>query len=552
MARYKSVGWGLLFIAAYVSILLVALVMTPPEQPRLACTDGKENADYSCGEGADYDDTLLPFVRLYDTPNNATFNAAAAETTENTVPYRGISLAGGEFEGEYAANGVFLPFDNDAELFIYKGMNTFRIPILWEYIADIDGTIRATPNYLERLDGVIANLTAKNATVILDLHNYMRYNPSNVALNTANTDPRGRDVIGVGRGAPTLGAVGLLWTNIVARYSSPRMIYGLMNEPHDVSFESIANYYSVAIDAIRRAERFYKLPPHLLLVSGNNWTGLHSWFGGDNNNSFTNANRLLFNDTENNTAIEVHQYFDDDASGTYYTNDCVSFDAFKPQFDRYWTRFVDWCRTKQVKAFLGEFGIPRTETCIREATYILEHIHALDSVFLGWTVWAAGNAWGRYELSLAPGGKVNSLLWQEEPYLSRLSPLIPAPPPLSSEAIAIYIQNDSNNWLRYAGGYLPFQFQGSADVAPHGGIGVLYSNNNNYTTPAGGLQIRYYTILTTMVLGVGITPPQPLSYAYSFSNAENLAFRVAPQCPIVANGPTANPGEARCFIVYNK
>ena len=188
MNKQRGTLWYALIVFVVVGILLFFSVWCVATQP-LAIddifTDGDENLDFSCGNGEGYGP--IPFPQCY---------VDCITTTQNTlgsgiIAFRGVNLAGGEFEGDDARNGAFLTFDNDAKLFVYKGMNTFRIPIAWEYTDLSD-----TSNYMTKLDRVIRDLTTKECYVVLDLHNYMRYNPQNVT----NTDPDGDDVIKIGMG----------------------------------------------------------------------------------------------------------------------------------------------------------------------------------------------------------------------------------------------------------------------------------------------------------------------------------------------------------------
>ena len=519
-------------------VVSIALQSPPPPPPSLFgnCIDGRENPSLTCNEGADFSNQPLP--------------------QPTGVLYRGVSLAGGEFEGPLAPIGAFLPYDNDATVFLHKGMNTFRVPITWEYFADINGVINAQATYLARLDAVIGNLTSVvNASVIIDLHNYMRYNPTNVRLNTGNTDPSGSDVIGVGRAAPTTAAFANLWSNIVARYSSPRILYALMNEPHDISFDTLVTNTNAALHAIRRQESGG--PPHLVLISGNNWTGLHSWFSRDN---FCNGNDALFldrlEDPANHYAIEVHQYFDADSSGTYRTGNCVPTGEFNATFDAYWTSFTAWSRRHQLSVLLGEFGAVDTPICISDVTHLMDALTTFENT-IGWVVWAGGNSWGGYILSVAPSGPANALMNNHVLYENYLVAHNDSLPPLNETPVAILIINESSENLHYVGGYLPSQFIGSADIRPRSGVGILYSNNN-YTTPTGNLQIKYYTRNSTIPLGVGFKANQPngLSYSYAWSNSDDVVYilPILPPspCPIIITGPAGNQGEVRCYRVVNK
>lgn len=526
----------------------------------VGCVDSEENS-FSCNDGADYDAEPLPFVQDYTTDEDIL--RISAEIREGVIDFRGVNLAGGEFGqspgSTFASEGLALPFDNDAKLFIYKGMNTFRIPITWEYFADPNGIINAKREYLERLDNVIDELVAKNATVIIDLHNYMRYNPGNLSLNSEAG--RGTaDVIGVGRGVPTLLSVKRLWTAIVNKYRQPSIVYGIMNEPHDVSFDSLVAYTNTAIDAIRNAEAKSSGVRHLILISGNNYSGLHSWVGV--NTAFSNSNNALFlgriRDFSNYFAIEVHQYFDADfsSSGVYAPEgECLDFATFKADFDLYWSRFVGWVKANRVRVFVGEFGVPNTTLCAEVASYFLTTLHSFPyraetGGIIGWTVWAAGNSWGNYILSVAPGGRANDLMWDNRLYEKFLIPLAGVQiPDISTIPQAIAITNIGSETLVFSSGYVPFQFRRTLDIQA-GKTGYMYSNNLTSSTPIDALKVTYTKADKTIFYGFGITKPEPLSNTYSFPPGAPYISKVPKEtCPIKASDSTANKGDTRCFSV---
>lgn len=560
-----------LWCLAIVGCLVIAITLfsaisvanSVTSEPSL-CTEGLENPELTCNGGANYDENFDSINDLYVQVYGPPLEMIISEVTSSPsyVPYRGVSLAGGEFEDtppQYLAHaGEFLPYDNDAAIFIYKGMNTFRIPIVWEYFADINGQVNAQPTYLSRLTNTIINLTARNASIIIDVHNYMRYNPNNVRLNTANTNPFGADVIGQGSAAPTTQAFATLWSNIVGLFHSPRILYGLMNEPHDVTFPLVVKNTNAAIQAIRLKETQLGLAqtPHLVLVSGNNWTGLHSWFSVD---GFCNGNDAIFLDRlvdpAHHFAIEVHQYFDADSSGTYVDGKCVPTVLFNATFDAYWARFANWSSTHNVSVVLGEFGAPDNDVCRSDVTHLMDAFMAFNHS-LGWVVWAGGNSWGSvYPISVAPAGKVNSLIWNHLLYENYLVSVNQPLPSLSSEQRVMLVINDSSERLYFQGGYLPFEFEGSADIEANGGVGILYSNNNA-TTPTGGLQFKYTTLGKTEPIGFGIGPPNGgYSSSYSWDKPDSpvrIIVLPASGCVIKPNGTYANPSESRCFKVINK
>ncbi len=55
---------------------------------------------------------------------------------------------------------------------------------------------------------------------------------------------------------------------------NPKMLFGLMNEPHGMPTEQWLGAANAAIQSIRAAGA-----PQLILVPGNAWIGAHSWGG---------------------------------------------------------------------------------------------------------------------------------------------------------------------------------------------------------------------------------------------------------------------------------
>ena len=171
----------------------------------------------------------------------------------------GVNLSGAEFgesqlPGSYGSNYIY-PTPAEIDYYLDQGMNVFRIPFRWERLqrslsAAFDGTESA------RLQNVVAYATGQGAYVILDPHNYARYYGA---------------LVGQRLGAERRFAN--FWSRLAAQYkSNPRVIFGLMNEPHGMPTEQWVAAANAAIAAIRAAGA-----QNLILVPGNGWTGAHSW-----------------------------------------------------------------------------------------------------------------------------------------------------------------------------------------------------------------------------------------------------------------------------------
>ena len=323
------------------------------------------------------------------------------------VPFRGINLAGGDF-----APPPVLPAPSDVTYFVKQGMNTARVPLKWEYLQpDLAKNIDWSAGYPKEAAALIDQLMAWNVTVIVDLHNYMRYDASD-----PSSDSKGNDfIIGSGNaGAPTANQYASLWSQLAGKFiQKNQVMFDLMNEPFNMDTQLVLDNYNTAIAAIRQAEAAAGVvSPHLLLLEGNSWSGLHSWSspqtGGSNASVFVPAN---IKDPKNDYAINVHQYFDSDFSGT--TSACIAPNTVLNQIN--WSSFVNWVTTHKVAVMVTEFGTGGSPTCGQDIQTFLSEIGKVPyqsggGGFLGWTAWSGGSFDSNYILSLNPGGPANPLI----------------------------------------------------------------------------------------------------------------------------------------------
>jgi len=165
------------------------------------------------------------------------------------------------------------------------------------------------------------------------------------------------------------------------------VIFGLMNEPNGISSDDWAAAAQLAIDAIRDTGAY-----NLILVPGTAFTGEHSW--NSNWYGLSNAlSRLSIEDPVENLAFEVHQYLDQDYSGT--SADCANATIGSEKLQG----FTQWLRA----SFLGEFGASSDPTCMAALDDMLGYVHDNADVLLGWTAWATSAWWkSDYAFSLQP------------------------------------------------------------------------------------------------------------------------------------------------------
>ena len=294
------------------------------------------------------------------------------------IKYKGVNLASAEFQGKklpgkYNIDYAY-PTKSEIDYFTEKGMNTFRLAFKWERLQH-----KQYNNFnfqeLSRIRNFVEYSSSKNAYTILDVHNYARYYG---------------EVIGT-EAVPTA-AFAEFWTKLALEFkNNPLVIFGLMNEPYEIKTEQWLIAANAAIAAIRKTGA-----KNLILVPGNHYSGAHSWY--KNRGGSSNAEVMLdIEDPENNYAYEVHQYVDQNSSGT--STSCVSETIGTERL----TAFTQWLREHKKRGFLGEFGVSKADNCLKTLDNMIDFIHQSDDVWLGWTYWAAGPRWGDYIFSIEPG-----------------------------------------------------------------------------------------------------------------------------------------------------
>ena len=253
--------------------------------------------------------------------------------------------------------------------FAGKGVNVIRFPFHW---MDLQPTLSQPldPDALARIKGVVQAATDRGQVVLLDPHDYARY-----------------DGKVIGSADVPAAAFADFWGRTAAQFKdNPRVWFGLMNEPHDIPNAQWLQAANAAIAAIRMSGAH-----NLILVPGVSWTGAHSWV------SSGNAQTMLgITDPQNHFVFEVHQYLDADSSGT--KPDAVSAVIGSERL----REFTQWCRQHHQRGFLGEFASADNPIAAAAADNMLRFMEANRDVWVGYTWWAAGSWWGDYMFTLEP------------------------------------------------------------------------------------------------------------------------------------------------------
>ncbi len=327
----------------------------------------------------------------------------------------GVNLAGADFGTDQDGTGLpgvfntsyIYPNQAEVDYFKSKKMNIVRLPFRWERLQPTLN-MPFDSSELSRLTTFVNATTAKDVTVLLDPHNYARYNGNLIGSN-----------------AVPVSAFNDFWTRLSNTFkSNPKVIFGLMNEPSRMSTNQWRSAANSAIQAIRNTSA-----TNLILIPGNGWTGGHSWlqnwYAAESPNSNTigpngykigsNAEEMLnIVDPQNNFAFDIHQYLDFDFSGEH--PECVSATIGSEKL----AEITTWLTTHNRKAFLGEFGGGTSSTCLAAISNISKYIVDRPNQWIGWCYWAAGPWWGDYFTSLEPTN-IGTASQADRPQMAALS-----------------------------------------------------------------------------------------------------------------------------------
>lgn len=298
-----------------------------------------------------------------------TSKTAAPATYEEIYAARGVAISGMEWGDHRTGTGPLA----DQETYTYfadKGFELFRLAISWERIQPVlHGPL--SEEFLGHLRDNIrwAKAAGANSKVIIDIHNYAKYDQ--VPIDTP--------------GGPTTADFADLWVRLSDAFRDEPAVYayGLMNEPAYVGYEEWYAISQAAVSAIRANG-----DTKLIAVPGPEWSGAHKW---------PVDREPWIEDPADNLLYEAHQYFDINYGGSYRDNyetinahfggDVNAFAAAILQ------RWADWLNKYRLRGLLGEFATPYDEFGPLWNTVLDTAMQVLEKNGISSSYWAAGTGW---------------------------------------------------------------------------------------------------------------------------------------------------------------
>ncbi|KAG8999674.1 hypothetical protein FRB90_012026 [Tulasnella sp. 427] len=283
--------------------------------------------------------------------------------------YKGVNIAGNEFgcKPDGTCTGPNSPpLTNTADgcgqmkWFYSKGMNTFRLPIGWQYATPtLGGSFDPTGwgSYDKLMQCCLA---LPGAYCVVDIHNWARWNGAIIGQGMSDT--------------PYI----KLWQMIATTYASePRVIFGLMNEPYKLTLSTWAVTLQKVVNAIRPIA-----PRHVILLPGVEYAHADTFLSSGTAatlDAITNPDG-----TKNNLLFDLHQWLDKGNLGT--SSVCVTNNV------AIWGPVVNWLRCNKRKAFLSATGggNAASDNCSTFMCQQMSYLFSNSDVIVGYTGWAAG------------------------------------------------------------------------------------------------------------------------------------------------------------------
>ncbi|EIW77007.1 glycoside hydrolase family 5 protein [Coniophora puteana RWD-64-598 SS2] len=263
--------------------------------------------------------------------------------------------------------------------------NVFRLPVGWQYLTynQETGTLNETQfaNYNMLVQACLD--AGSDAYCEIDIHNYARFNGSII-----------------GQGGPSNEIFADLWYNIASYWKDEsRVIFGVMNEPHDIpDIYTWAESVQYAVTAIRDTGA----TSQIILLPGNNYTSAEAFVENGSAEALNNVKNPDGSIT--GLVMDVHKYLDYDNSGTNIP--CVT-----NNIQSSWAPLSDWLRAYGRQALNTETGGGDVYSCVGYLSQQAAYQAANSDVLLGYLGWAAGGFATSYILTETP--YYNGTAWND-------------------------------------------------------------------------------------------------------------------------------------------
>ncbi|KAI1496905.1 endoglucanase 2 [Biscogniauxia marginata] len=309
------------------------------------------------------------------------------------VQFLGVAIAGGDFgcqiDGSCPTGSVQLPLNDgpsQMQHFVENdSINLLRLPTSWQFLVNnqLGGDLDASK--LAQYDQLMQACLATGAYCMIDMHNFARW-----------------DGQIIGQGGPTDEQFANLWGQLATKYAAKeKVVFELMNEPHDLDIGVWAQTCQAAVTAIRQAGA----AEQMILLPGSNFDSAATLVSGGSAEALMAVTNP--DGSTDGLLLDIHKYLDEDNSGTHAECITDNIDAF--------TAVAQFLRENGRQGLVSETGASSDASCFTAFCAQNTFINENADVFVGLVGWAAGSFDTSYILSLTPskqqgGGFVDNQL----------------------------------------------------------------------------------------------------------------------------------------------
>jgi len=301
------------------------------------------------------------------------------------LKYLGVAIAGIDFgcdiDGSCPLSTIIFPLaqygggDGKGQMTHFvkdDGMNIFRLPVSWQFLLDnkLGGTL--DPSNFGKYDKLMQDCLDTGAYCMLDVHNFARYDGGII-----------------GQGGPSDEIFVDLWHQLAAKYAKDdRVVFGIMNEPHDLDIDIWAQTCQKAVTEIRNTGA----NSQMILLPGTNFASAETLVSTGSAEALAAIKNP--DGSKDNLLIDIHKYLDENNSGSHSectTNNVAAFQSI-----------ATWLKENNRQGMVSESGASMDPSCMVDFCEQNKFINANSDVFLGFVGWGAGSFDASYILSLTP------------------------------------------------------------------------------------------------------------------------------------------------------
>ncbi|TPX18099.1 uncharacterized protein E0L32_011823 [Thyridium curvatum] len=314
------------------------------------------------------------------------FLRGSGKTCPADLKPQGIAIAGIDFgcdiDGTCPVNSGSFPLsgyggsDGEGQMKHFvtdNGLNMFRLPVSWQYL--LHGKSpgdKFDQDAFARYDKLMQACLNTGAYCMIDMHNFARFDGGII-----------------GQGGPTNDQFGDLWSQLATAYASDKkVVFGLMNEPHDLDIKLWSDTCQAAVTAIRKAGA----DKQMILLPGTNFDSAATLV------STGSAEALLKitnpDGSNDGLLLDIHKYLDENNSGQHAQCTTNNTEAF--------TELAAYLRKQKRIGMVSETGASSDSSCMTAFCAQNKVINDNSDVYVGLVAWAAGSFGASYVLSLTP------------------------------------------------------------------------------------------------------------------------------------------------------